>query len=443
MFLEDAGEINAYLAPLEAAWPDYRDRLDEVIAAAQDSVVKRRVADGDYYVPEHPLYEQLNISLIAWNRRVIRWAADPDQAGDPWSHGFDAAGRIAVIHNTRNPYPWRFVVYGEGYWDHFWAQQIEETQRWQADGNKILGNVVRLVLDDAGKVVARVTCDSSSSDPGSQSRSLERFEWENGRIVRSYAQSFNLGAEIPSWAKDFPPQLIAEMYRQVDDRLRESRTMRTRYDYRYNDDGVLIQVDAYHPHAKVKSEVVFAFAPDDTIESLVEEFAGVTAAALVEYLQSPEVAACAPYRYVVLQYSAEHPHCGLPTQIRIQPADGEEINPFDCESFPIELPWPPAESESRKTIESLLNRLQSTVESDPAYAETDAPLPYRQPLWKVSRTLYDALKASPLAAEDFAIYPVDDHGDVDPLEDLQASLPTDVLQRLLAAFGDLDELEEE
>jgi hypothetical protein len=53
-------------------------------------------------------------------------------------------------------------------------------------------------------------------------------------------------------------------------------------------------------------------------------------------------------------------------------------------------------------------------------------------LWQASRKVYDALVGKKrIVSEDFAVFPIDDHGDVDAREDLLQSLPAETVERVL------------
>ena len=49
--------------------------------------------------------------------------------------------------------------------------------------------------------------------------------------------------------------------------------------------------------------------------------------------------------------------------------------------------------------------------------------------------MYDALAGKRLTTDDFAIFPLDDHGDVNPAEDVRESLPAPVADAVLKRAG--------
>ena len=81
--------------------------------------------------------------------------------------------------------------------------------------------------------------------------------------------------------------------------------------------------------------------------------------------------------------------------------------------------------------EDLQRRLQLVVEGLPAYADDLQPRPYREVLWRASRHVYDALSGKRVTANNFAVFPIDDHGDVDPHVDVRQSLPSDIAEQVI------------
>jgi len=170
--------------------------------------------------------------------------------------------------------------------------------------------------------------------------------------------------------------------------------------------------------------------PSDTVESVSDELVTALGKSIVKQLKAEKTAQ--PIQRVALLYSAEHAHCGLPANVLLAPASEGDLNPLDWEAYSHEASWPPVARIGKK-IESLHRRILVVVDGSEKYAHEDAPKPYRDVLWRVSRDVYEALvNKKRIVSEDFAVFPLDDHGDVDAAEDVRQSLPSDVAKQVIA-----------
>lgn len=434
MFIDDPSEL---LNPLESAWQEYCRDPGALVRRAEERVAEWRIADGEVFAPNHPFYRTLFTDLEwerGWSPRALRWVPSVESDDDRVRHGFDAAGNLAII--------WRkafciVAVYGDGYYDLVTVFPSETTGTYQLhhptynrrqQGTQ-WGSFTRILVDGDGRIATKIEFKNEGNEPEYLHRSIEFFRWEGGRLTESYRQKFDRGQKIPEYAKDYSPEVKASLYRQINDELRESPTMRERVQYEYAPDGRLTQVERFKVEKDNVGQTIYSYDPSDTIENVSEELVSALTKSIEKQIKLVKDAQ--PIRRVALVYSPEHAHCGLPTGVLIAGTDDGNINQFDFEAYPHEAPWP-LEGRTGKKIDSLLRRLLILVEGSDEYAMVDAPRPYRSVLWQVSRALYDKLaKSKRLAADDFAVFPLDDHSDVDAREDVRESLPPEVAERVV------------
>ncbi|QDU40965.1 hypothetical protein Mal4_53280 [Maioricimonas rarisocia] len=431
-FIDDPSHL---VTPVEDAWTDYLVREAELEQQVEATVVTWRLARDDMFLPIHPFYRTIDTRETDgyWKPRPLQWVTKPEDELACTHHGFDAEGRL--VFARRRLYS-QFVIFGDGYYDLLSGYHNEAT------GGRIIaeeerggirrGGVTRYHVDADGRITTTVRLNNEQPEPDGHYRLTETFAWDRDRLTDSYRQNFNLGQQPPGWARDLSAEQLAAMFRQVDGRLREFLPGRKHVHYGYAADGslkraVLLDVDT----GKEKSEL-YSRDPSDSVESVAAELSTRLGKQLVKLLKA--TTDFRPLRHVALVYSAEHVHCGLPTRVLLSGSDDGDIDILDWESYPREAAWPP-ESRTGQKLESLHRRLLVVVESSPAYAADHAPRPYREVLWNASRHVYDALaRKKRLVAEDFTIFPIDDHGDVDAAEDVRQSLPSDVANRVLAGM---------
>ena len=198
-------------------------------------------------------------------------------------------------------------------------------------------------------------------------------------------------------------------------------------DSSYSAHGVLTKVADFNEQGEDK-DVWYTHNPTDTIESVSEAMVEHLSKQLIKCIKAVKEAK--PIQLVGLVYSAEHVHCGLPSQVLLA-STNDEINPLDWEEYPHTAAWPVGGRAGKKT-DDLLRRLQLVVESSSEYAEDMQPKPYREVLWKTCRAVVDALAKTRICDDAVAVIPLDDHGDVDPREDVRESLPEHIAAKVIA-----------
>lgn len=432
MFLDDPSDL---LSPLEAVWPGYFDRADALVRSAEERVVEWRFTEEQYYLPDHPFYRTIDTAMEElndyWTPRAIRWIENVEHVSYPVRHGFDEQRRLVLIRQGAHS---RLIIFGDGFYDLlrvFRDKGAEKHRMGDAlhrDGVR-RGSFMRFLVDDEGRITTKIRLNDEGVEPDSHYRKIELFHWEGRRLTESFRQGFTRGHNIPAWAKDYSQKEQAELYRGVNDELREFMSSRERIDYEYAADGRLIKAERIHVVTGFKNTTLYSYNPSDTIEKVSAEMAGALIKAIVKLLKGMKN--IRPIRRVALVYSAEHVHCGLPTGVLISGAGDECSDPLDWEAYPHEAAWP-LEGRAGQKIDSLHRRLQIVVEGSDEYAEDIAPRPYRMVLWQVSRAVYHALsKKKRIVSEDFTVFPIDDHGDADPIEDVRESLPSDVAKRVM------------
>lgn len=430
MFCQDPSE---FIIPMEQEWPRYIKEGENLELAAKKSVVEWRLADDAVFVPKHPFYRTINTreSNGFWTAQPMRWVDRVEKEFNAVHHGIDAQGRI--VHARRMHYS-DFIVFGDGFYDVLNGYpDLDTGGRMVAEKEHRgyrCGRFTRLFTDAAGRITTKVELNNEGPDPDRHNRSTEVFVWQNNRLVESFRQSFDRGDEIPDWMSDLSPEKQASMYRRVNDQLREFLPRRSRIQYAYDSEGCLTVASKHDGETGKLESTLYTHDPSDTIETVSDELVNLLSQTLVKMLKAEK--SVRPIRRVALLYSAEHAHCGLPTKLLLSSADDNGLNPLDWEAYPHEGNWPPAGRISRK-IDSLLRRLLIVVDGSATYGQQDAPIPYRDVLWRVSRVVYDELAdRKRLVTEDFAVFPLDDHGDVDSAEDVRRSLPPAVADQVIA-----------
>ncbi|MFH5806727.1 hypothetical protein [Alienimonas sp. DA493] len=427
----------ALFAPVEAAWERYVAAGEATLTAAEARVVETRHStyDDGPFTPDHPLWDRFLTAVYGdpWRPRPLRWVPE---GKDTFRHGLDAEGRIVTAGFLGGGSA--AAVYGDGSYD------LLNFRRDRRSGERLpyephfrsgfpTGRLKRLLLDDAGRMAAAVEVNQEGEEPERHYRSLTRFFYDDaGRLAESVTQLFDLGRELPPYAKDVPPEKVAGWHRRATDRLRESLLMRRRTVLTY-DDGRLVKAEQFDGDGK-PDEVLYTYNPGDTVEGLVEQFSALLGKQLVKAIDgflkaNPDAK---PAARGALIYSAEHAHCGLPTGVALASATdaaADGFEPFDWEAYPHAVPWPP-EGRAGKTLADLHRRLLLVVETDPAHADTFQPRPYREVLWTAGRAAWGTLKKKRSTTADFILFPLDDHGDVNPADDARATLPPEAFAAL-------------
>lgn len=426
MYLDDPSDL---IEPIEAVWPEYRSDGPAIVEHARSATIVTRIGSDDY-IPKHPFWKTVDTRSegSSWSPRPIRWIDDSQKVDHPAEHSFDADGRLLLM---LRPWVGSAIIYGEGFHDIVFLRRNADFPDWSAcadpytgrpNPDGVSGNLTR-VFTDGNRITALAKIQNEGDSLNEQYRSTEIFHYEGSRLTESFFQSYVLDNAIPLWAKDLPAEQQANMYKPVsgrfEDRLWESR--RSRNAYSYNDAGILVGADKFGESGDHR-ETIYAIDPKDTIENVSDALVKTLVPAVTKAIKAVKQAR--PVRRVALQYSAEHTHCGLPTGVLLSGEHDGVINPVDWEAYKHEAEWPPAGRTGSK-IESLLLRLTNVVECHPDYADDFQPRPYREVLWRVCREVGAKLKPGRNFSADIAVFPIDDHGDVDPLEDVRESMPAE------------------
>lgn len=429
MFLDDPDE---FIIPMETAWQRYIEETEQLELATENLVVEWKLANNTQYLPNHPFYRTIDTSESDgyWKPRPVRWADQVEADFDRVEHGFDKDQRLVFV---RRGLISDIIIRSEGHFDFLRIHPDDKTEsriigHQDKDGMR-RGGFTRCFIDEKGRIVTKIRLSNEGSELGSHHRSAETFHWEGERLVESFRQSFDLGKELPVWAKHLPLEHTADMYLQTNERLRELKSSRACIRYSYNDAGRLIKAEKLDGFTGKHRNTLYSYNEADTIETVSAEFIKLLSKTLIKAINKQRDSH--PIRRVALIYSAEHVHCGLPTQVLLASSKDGEMDSLDWEAYNQELEWPPTGRIETK-IEDLLRRLLIVVESAPEFAEDYAPVPYRKVLWKTSQAIYQSLfKKKRIVTEDFAVFPIDDHGDVDSREDVRQSMPPEVAERVL------------
>ena len=447
-FLDDPTGL---FAPVEAAWRDYLEAGEATLREVEAAVTEtRHAADDDHlFLPDHPLWDRFTAgepAASSWDPRPLRWVAAGREPGTPegkggppatWPHGLDADDRVRTAGAGRGR---RAVAYGDGFHDLL-------AFRRHADDGPFLpfepgrgsdaprGRLTRVLTGADGRMTAAVQINDEGGAPHRRFRTLRRFEYDDaGRYAGETERWFTRGLAgdeaHPEWRPEVAPGYFESVY------------MRRRVRARYDAAGRLAEVTAYdHDPRKdvVGEEILYGYNPGDTAEGLVAEFSALLARQLPKAVLAVLKAtpAAKPLARVALVYSAEHAHCGLPTRLLLASdadAAAAKFDPFLEEAYPHEAAWPPG-GRAGKTLNDLHRRLLLAVEGDPAYAEDFQPRPYREVLWKAGAAAHATLAKKRAATADFALFPLDDHGDVDPAEDARETLPAEVAAVVTGGAG--------
>jgi hypothetical protein len=435
MYIDDPSEM---IRHAEAKWLEYIQLGDELIQQVEATVVEWRFADwwSNYYLPDHPFWRMFDTSDSCgpWTPRPMKWIGEKD-ADVIARHGFDSQGRIVVAKVPRDT---SVVVFGDGYYDilnKFPKLDVGVHPSWNekpGDG-VLLGGFERFFVDGKGRITGSLRIHNERLHPQCHYRMIELFRWEEERLVESYQQSFSYGADLPPRIQRNPPEDTDALYRRINEEFREHRYSRRRVEYGYGKGGEIAKADVHYGYTEGRihdgkyEQTLFARKSSDSIEKVIQELVPQLAKAIVKLVK--ETKGAQPVRRVALLYLSEHAHCGLPTFVRLLGVDDIIQGPVLDDPYPHLTSWPSGQS---KKIGSCLTRLMSLVEGNSQFADEVAPRPYREVLWKASRMIYDELAGKrKVVADDFAVFPVDQHSDADAAEDIRESLPADVAERVI------------
>ncbi len=399
-----------------AARKKYRKSIPQLGPELVKSVTRWRWAN-DNMMPIHPLFHEVDTSESEgpWKVAKRKWIAKkPKQEFNSVKTGLNASGEIVAMFRPRGAE--YLVVRGDDFFDvlainskpkHSDIQITPHHDSW----------FFRYCLDEEERIAASVRCDGDYL-------SVEEFRFENGRPVESVERSFE---------RDNDDTVDEEFEFLLRDGTRQRR-VETKWEYFYAESGALERVDVYRSNVEGIFNVAYTQKKKDTVASVTKEAVSTISEYIVDHFENAAFAK--PLRRILLVYSAEHAECGLPNRVAyLCGRDGNlDIQPeslFDTSFSSCQwLEWPPAGR--RGEFNSLTNRLYALVDDiDDLPGGEEAPLPFREMLWKTSGKIYKELSKSKLVSEDFLVYPIDDHEDVDADEDFRQSLPKSVVKRVL------------
>ncbi len=428
MFIDDPSER---IIPVENAWKEYVLAGESVYQQILDQVQQSRFApDSWHYLPCHPFAHLFDVGDHSpWRPRPIRYVETAEDNRFAVRHGLDGEGRVVIAGN-------RIVVYGDGYHDILLTRRLKDSATGELTDRRVVyesgvdtghpeGRVTRFFTDADGHIQQSVCVCDEGEEPEYHYRILETFCWDGDRLVESFGQSFQRGRD----ESDDDPSTV----RRVNDQLWESLYMRRRTEFSYDDSGRLAKVAEYTPEGQ-PGEVYYTYNPNDTVEGLSDELVKLLGSHLVKAIKGVEAAH--PVRWAAASI--------LCRTCTLRVADGTVADErrghqsAGLGSLPAPTPWPPAGRVGEK-YEDLHRRLQLVVEGLPEYADDFQPRPYREVLWRASRHVYDALVGKRVTANGFAVFPIDDHGDVDPYQDVRESLPSDIAEQVIQHVNKAEE----
>ncbi|QDV69388.1 hypothetical protein Poly24_31040 [Rosistilla carotiformis] len=406
MFIDNPTEV---WKQLQSDWIGIRDGIDTIRQEIEASVTQWQYTDDQLLIPNHPLNWSIDTSESDgyWKDRKTLFGPAPKQVYRQVKHGFDQDHRIVIAQREWYSF---LVMYSDTFHDITTAHKSDEDAYTV---NPERPRFTRCNLDERQRIISTYKYSPAESDH----LTIEMFQWNDDRIVASFRQSFEHNGELPNWAKDDSPEVNAARFRIVTPELREFMPSQEILTYAYDKLGILQSVQSEATH-KSRSSTVYTRNTNDTIESVSLELQPLLVKQIAATLKKAKKAH--PLHRVALIYSAEHAHCGLPTSVACRSNLESDADRFDIEAFPVEAVWPP-EKRTGQTLRTLTNRLLIAVDALPEFRDVDAPQPFRELLWKVCRDLQSQLSGEKWIDSDFAIYPLDDHGDVDAMEDFEKS----------------------
>ena len=244
-------------------------------------------------------------------------------------------------------------------------------------------------------------------------RTFEWFDFEGKRCVESIQQSFEIMPEIPHYQQDKSEDELRADYRPLQggeliNNLVETMFSRRRIKYSYSPTGELLKAEEFRANGEPLDELLFEKLPERSLEETIDALVDKTAEAIEKAVKKRSTAK--PYRGLILIYSAEHAHCGLPHQVSVL---GHETpwpkDRFYHEDYPVQL-----EVAFKRPVWSLLTEFNQRCHARFAMDEFDAQTATAVAVMqKITEQLHRALAGTKHVTDDFAVLAIDDHGDVD------------------------------
>jgi hypothetical protein len=401
------------LTELDKAWAHYTRDFDALMKQVLSSIVSWRWATGDMF-PSHPLFGQADTTTQAepWRPFYRNWLRDDDpkaNLADGWQHGFDSQGRIVL---ARNQHWGQATVWRDGGCDRLDIHESKEEA-----GRFIWG----LPYDDRVEFSrfwhnkdGRIECMCSYlREDDVHYRTFEWFDFEGKRCVESIQQSFEIMPEIPDYEDDKSEDELRADYRPLQgdeliNNLVETMFSRRRVKYSYSPTGELLKAEEFRADGKPLDELLFEKLPERSLEETIDALVDKTAGAIEKAVRKRSTAK--PYRGLILIYSAEHAHCGLPHQVSVL---GHETpwpkDRYYHEDYPVQL-----EVEYKRPVWSLLTEFNQRCHARFAMDEFDAQTATAVAVMQtIAEQLHHAFAGTKHVTDDFAVLVIDDHGDVD------------------------------
>ncbi|MEZ5943049.1 MAG: hypothetical protein R3C18_16780 [Planctomycetaceae bacterium] len=219
--------------------------------------------------------------------------------------------------------------------------------------------------------------------------------------------------EIPHWLRDESDEVIREDYRPIDggeivQNLVEYMRGRISVKYSYSDSGELIQAEEFGADGQPATRLLFERLPERPLEDVVVELASKTAETILKSVKKRS--AEKPYRGLILTYSAEHGHCGLPHRVSVLANENSWPDDEFCdEHYTTELPV-----EFKRPVVTLLNEFNQRCFARFGMSDIDpAAQAAVDVMRRIGEKVYESLAESKHVTADFKVVVIDDHGDVE------------------------------
>ena len=399
--LDDPSEI--YTA-IKAAWKSFKSKTTKLTTDAIKSVEVWRDADS-LILPVHPFSQSIDTARAdgIWRDRTTLFVPEVKNLNNRVRHGFNKSGQIVIAERKHFS---MIVAYGNGYFD--------VAGVWPAaDGTYSVmptrPHYVRYNLDAQSRIVSIWDYSPTEDD----NLRIELFDYKKDRLVQTHLLCFESGKELAGWMEELPPEEQATLYRQVNKTYREYLPSRAIRRFNYDKAGALESVDSNQLHLPDNVEVIYTRSQGDTLEETFNKLVPLLTKDILTAIKKAKKSH--PLKAVVLQYSAEHIHTGLPYGLSTVPVDATQFDVTDIEAYSVPIEWPTLKPALQKAI----NQFIIAVESSAEFRDSDAPKPYRELLWRVSLNIAKELQGSKIADKQFTILPIDDHGDIEPRKDFR------------------------
>lgn len=401
------------LEELDKAWDQYINEFDALMEQVFSSVVSWRWATDEMF-PSHPLFGQADTTRKAepWRPFARNWLRDDDPKANPrgaWQHGFDSQGRIVL---ARNQHWGQATVWRDDGCDRLRIHvSKEQTDRfvWKHPHQDRIG-FTRFWHNNDGRI--ECLC-SYLKEQDTHYRNFEWFDFEGNRCVESIQQSFCIRPKLPHYMQEMSEDELRSRYRTLEgdeliNNLFETMFSRRRVKYSYRPNGELLTAEEFRADGEPLDELLFERLPERSLEETINALVDKTATTIEKAAR--KMATVKPHRGLILTYSAEHPHCGLPHQISVLGHDFPwPENRFYHEDYPVIL-----EVAFKRPVWSLLTEFNQrchwrfTMDQFDDQTATVVAV-----MRKIAEQLQSTLAGTKHVTDDFTVLAIDDHGDVD------------------------------